>query len=169
MSDPRVAIHAALAARATEAASAFRNVVGSAHPESGPPCWGDLADHFKEILATDDARIDVFEGLRAAGDLSALILFLDLNQYRHSVLAHVWTIAHELPATVQCALVSLLEWTNVSPELAARLHPAARRLITDQNARARDREFFAAQAAALRSLRTRLPQVSVSVSVARTP
>jgi hypothetical protein len=169
MSDPRVTIGAALGARTSEAAAVFLRVIGSSHPESGPPCWGDLAEHFEAILRTDEARVDVFEGLRVAGDLGALVLFLDLNRDRIGVLVHVWSVAPELPATIQCALVALLEWSNVSPELAARLHPAARALLTNAAARARDREFYAAQAGALRALRTRLPQVSVPASVARTP
>jgi hypothetical protein len=124
------------------------------------PCWGDLADHFNAILATDEARIDVFEALRAVGDLGALVLFLDLNRSRPAVLQHVWSVAAALPATTQCALVSLDESAPVASELAAKLHPAARLLLADPAARARDHEMYAAHAAALRSLRTRLPQVT---------
>ena len=169
MNDPRVVLGAALGSRTGIATATFARVVSGDGAGTVPPCWGDLAEHFDAILTTDEARIDAFEGLRVAGDLGALLLFLDLNRARAGVLAHVWTVAHALPATIQCALVSLFEWSNVSPELAARLHPAARRLLTDPEARARDHEHYAAHVGALRALRTRLPQVTESASVARTP
>jgi hypothetical protein len=166
--DPRTAIGTALDARKTEGAAAFRRILGAAHPETGLPCWGDLADHFDALLTTDEARIDVFEGLRSAGELAALVLFLALNRTHPGVLEHVWQVAPELPATIQCALVSLYEWANVSRELAATLHPAARVLLADPDARDRDREFYAAQAGALRAQRTRLSQVSESAGALRT-
>ncbi len=169
MSDPRGLLGAALGSRTGHATATFARVVSGDGAGNVPPCWGDLAEHFDAILTTDEARIDAFEGLRVAGDLGALLLFLDLNRARMGVLAHVWKVAHTLPATIQCAFVSLLEWSNVSPELAASLHPAARRLLTDPAARARDHEHYAAHAGALRALRTRLPQVTESASVARTP
>jgi hypothetical protein len=169
VSDPRVVLGAALGSRTGIATAAFARVLSGDGAGSVPPCWGDLAEHFDAILTTDEARIDAFEALRAAGDLGALLLFLDLNRARTGVLAHVWTVARTLPATIQCAFVSLLEWSNVAPELAAGLHPAARRLLIDPEARVRDHEHYAAHAAALRALRTRLPQVTESASVARTP
>jgi hypothetical protein len=169
MTDPRIALGAALGSRAGAATTAFARVVSGEGSDGDPPCWGELAEHFDAILTTDEARIDAFEALRAAGDLGALLLFLDLNRVRAGVLAHVWTVVHTLPATIQCAFVSLVEWTNVSPELAARLHPAARRLLTDPEARARDHEHYAAHVGALRALRTRLPEVTASAGVARTP
>jgi hypothetical protein len=148
-----------LRTRAGAAALAFARVVAS-DAEAVAPCWGDLADHFNAILVTDEARIDVFEALRAVGDLGALVLFLDLNRSHPAVLQHVWSVAGTLPATTQCALVSLDETAPVASELAAKLHPAARLLLADPAACARDHEMYAAHAAALRSLRTRLPQVT---------
>jgi hypothetical protein len=159
MSDPRASIGAALHARACKAVLGFARVV-SGEGETTAPCWGDLADHFNALLATDEARIEVFEALRTVGDLGALVLFLDLNRARPAVLQHVWSVAQALPATTQCALVSLDEWAPVSSEVAAKLHPAARLLLADPAARARDHEMYAAHAAALRAQRTRLPQVS---------
>ena len=159
MSDPRASISAALRTRTGQAALAFERVVSSAG-EAMPPCWGDLADHFDAILATDEARVEVFEALRTVGDLGALVLFLDLNRTWPAVIQHVWSVAGTLPATTQCALVSLDETTPVSADVAAKLHPAARLLLADPAARARDHEMYAAHAAALRALRTRLPQVT---------
>ena len=159
MNDPRATIGAALRARTGQAALAFERVVSSAG-ETVPACWGDLADHFNAILATDEARIDVFEALRAVGDLGALVLFLDLNRSRPAVLQHVWSVVDALPATTQCALVSLDESALVATERVTKLHPAARLLVADPAARARDHEMYAAHAAALRGQRTRLPQVS---------
>jgi hypothetical protein len=159
MSDPRASIVAALLTRAVQAALAFARVV-SPGGEAMPPCWGDLADHFNAILATDEARIEVFEALRTVGDLGALVLFLDLNRTRPAVLQHVWSVAQALPATTQCALVSLDESASVASEVAAKLHPAARLLLADTAARARDHEMYAAHAASLRAQRTRLPQVT---------
>jgi hypothetical protein len=168
MSDPRVTIGAALRARTGNGVAAFARVVASIE-DGVAPCWGDLAEHFNTLLATDEERIDAFEGLRAAGDLSALIVFLDLNRARPGVLASVWKLAPELPATVQCALVSLDVAGAVPADGSARLHPAARALLADPGARERDHEFYAAQAAALRGFRTRAPQVSEPAPVARTP
>jgi hypothetical protein len=159
MSDPRAPISAALRARTGRAALAFARVV-SADGETTAPCWGDLADHFAALLSTDEARIDAFEALRAVGDLGALVLFLDLNRTRPAVLQHVWSVAPALPATTQCALVSLDESAPVSSEAAPKLHPAARLLVADPAARTRDHEMYAAHAAALRAQRTRLPQVT---------
>ncbi len=159
MIDPRDKIGAALVARPGQGARAFARVI-PADEHGAALCWGDLAEQFDQILTADDARIDAFEGLRAAGDLSALLVFLDLNRARPGVLARVWSIASELPATIQCALVSLDEKAEVPPGLAAALHPAARQLLADPAARARDHEVYAAHAAALRVFRTRAPQVS---------
>jgi hypothetical protein len=166
--DPRAKIGAALLARPGDGPRAFARVIPS-DEHGAVACWGDLADHFDQILTTDAARIDAFEGLRSAGDLSALLVFLDLNRARPNVLAHVWSVAPELPATIQCALVSLDVAAQVPADVAARLHPAARALLADPRARERDHEFYAAQAAALRAFRARAPQVSASTPAARTP
>ena len=169
MSDPRALLRAALSARSHAASAAFARIIGGENQRDCPLCWGDLAEHFDAVFRTDEARLDAFEGLRAAGELGALVLFLDLNRRRSGVLAGVWTVASSLPATVQCALVSLDEQVAFPNELTARLHPAARALLRDPIARAKEREFYAAQAGALRALRTRTPQVTETASVARTP
>jgi len=166
--DPRVTIVAALRTRTSAPVAAFARVIG-VDAEGVVPCWGDLADNFDRLLTTDDARAEAFEGLRAAGDLSALLVFLDLNRARPAVLGHVWAVAAELPATTQCALVSLDPLATVPSEVAVSLHPGARALLGDASARAREHEFYAAQAAALRAFRTRAPQVSVPAQPARTP
>jgi hypothetical protein len=169
VTDPRALLRAALAARAHTASGAFARAVGGDDHGSTPLCWGDLAEHFNAIFTTDEARLDAFEALRTARDLSALVLFLDLNRGRPGVLAGVWGVVSSLPATVQCALVALDLDVRASGEDAARLHPAARALLCDPVARAKEREFYAAQAGALRALRTRAPQVTEPASVARTP
>jgi hypothetical protein len=161
VSAPHDAIGAALRARSSGAVLTFARGL-AADARGVLPCWGDLALDFDRLLPTDDARLDAFEGLRAAGDLSALLVFLDLNRTRPGVLARVWSVASELPATIQCALVSLGDTAAVPPGLAAALHPAARQLLADPAARARDHEVYAAHAAALRAVRTRAPQVSES-------
>jgi hypothetical protein len=166
--DPRDTIGAALLARSSEAAHAFARVIVP-DAQGSAACWGDLADHFDRLLTTDDSRIDAFEGLRAAGDLSALLVFLDLNRTHPVVLGHVWKVAPELPATIQCALVSLDVTAAVPADIGARLHPAARALLADPAARERDHEFYVAQAAALRVFRTRAPQVSEPAPARRTP
>jgi hypothetical protein len=161
----RAAILTALRARTSAPVGAFARVVAEDAP--GPlACWGDLADSFDRLLPTDEARIDAFEALRAAGDLSALLVFLDLNRARAGVLAHVWSVARALPRATQCALVSLDLGAAPPPERVRELHPAARRLAVDPDARARDHETYAAHAAALRAFRTRAPQVSEPVASA---
>jgi hypothetical protein len=155
----RAAILTALRAHTSAPMAAFARVVAEDAPGAFA-CWGDLADSFDHLLPTDEARIDAFEALRAAGDMSALLVFLDLNRARPAVLAHVWSVAPSLPATTQCALVSLDPGAAPSPERVRELHPAARRLVEDADARARDHETYAAHAAALRAFRTRAPQVS---------
>ena len=155
----RAAILTALRAHTSAPVTAFARVVAEDAPGAFA-CWGDLADSFDHLLPTDEARIDAFEALRAAGDLSALLVFLDLNRARPAVLAHVWSVAPSLPATTQYALVSLDLGAVPAPERAAELHPAARRLAGDPDARARDHETYAAHGAALRAFRTRAPHVS---------
>lgn len=162
---PHEAIGAALRARTHTAVLAFARGI-AADAKGVWPCWGDLALDFDRLLTADDARLDAFEGLRAAGDLSALLVFLELNRGRSSVLAAVWKLAPELPATIQCALVALDPGGAVPAEVAARLHPGARALLRDPAARARDHEVYAAHAAALRAFRTRASQVTEST---RTP
>jgi hypothetical protein len=166
--DPRETIGEALRARASVGVHAFAQVIA---PDSSGAvlCWGELADHFDRLLADDGARLEAFEGLRAAADLSALVVFLDLNRARPGVLGAVWKLASELPATIQCALVSLDLSGDVPTGAAAKLHPAARALLADAPARERDHQFYAAQAAALRAFRTRAPQVSEPAHSARTP
>ncbi|MGO8999523.1 MAG: hypothetical protein ACLQVI_39870 [Polyangiaceae bacterium] len=159
MSAPHDVIGAALRTRPSGAVLAFARGL-AADARGILPCWGDLALDFDRLLVTDDARLDAFEALRAAGDLGALVVFLDLNRSWAGVLAEVWKLAPELPATIQCALVSLDASAPVPANLAARLHPAARALLENPAARARDHEVYAAHAAALRAFRTRAPQVS---------
>jgi hypothetical protein len=165
VTDPRDTIGAALRERTSAAVAAFARAVA---PDAAGhiSCWGDLAEDFDRLLGEDDARIDAFEGLRAAGDLLALLVFLDLNRIRPSVLAHVWKIAPSLPATTQCALVSLDASAPIPAEVAALLHPGARALLKDPAARARDHEFYAAHAASLRAFRTRAQKVTEPI---RTP
>ena len=155
----RDAILAALRARTSAAVATFARVVAEDAP-GALACWGDLADSFEHLLSSDEARIDAFEALRAVGDASALLVFLDLNRARPAVLAHVWSVAPTLPATIQCALASLDVGAAPAADRVRDLHPAARRLATDAEARARDHETYAAHAAALRAFRTRAPQVS---------
>jgi hypothetical protein len=168
MRDPRETIGEALRARAGGSVRAFAQVI-TADPSGAVLCWGELADHFDRLLADDSARLEAFEGLRAAADLSALVVFLDLNRARPGVLAAVWKVASELPATIQCALVSLDLSAELPADAAAKLHPAARALLADGPSRERDHQFYAAQAAALRAFRTRAPQVSEPAHSARTP
>ena len=169
MSDPRAAIASALGAHASApAASSLRRVVASVS-ERLPPCWGELGEQFTRHLTTDEARIKLFERLRSVGDLGALVLFLDLNRARPGVLAHVWSVAPDLPATAQCALVSLDDDEPHHSVLAACLHPAARILLVNPRARARDRGFYAALATSLRAQRTRPSPIPEPASVAPTP
>ena len=159
MSGPRDTISAALRQRTSAPVAAFTR--GIAPDDKGAaPCWGDLAEDFDRLLTTDDARLDALEGLRAAGDLLALLVFLDLNRARPGVLARMWKLAPELPATTQCALVSLDPAAAVPADVVPLLHPGARALVADAAARARDHEFYAAHAAALRAFRMRAPQVT---------
>ena len=156
MTDPRVLISTAFRARSHPAVESFGRFVAGEGSGDVPPCWGDIADSFAAALSSDEARVEAFEGLRASGDLGALILFLDLQRDEANVLAHAWAVAHELPPVVQCALVSLHVDATAPEGVGTRLHPAARNLLADADARARDHEFYAARAAALRSLRTRM-------------
>lgn len=154
MTEPRSLLSAALCGRAHPDVQSFGRFVAGETSGNVPPCWGDIVDAFDGALPTDEARVEAFEGLRASGDLGALILFLDHHRDLPNVLAQVWAVASELPVVVQCALVSL---NDTPPECdVARLHPAARNLLADADARARDHEFYAARAAALRSFRTRM-------------
>jgi len=169
MNDARTLVSAALRERSHPNVESFgRFVCGETNP-AVPPCWGDIVDAFDEALPTDDSRIEAFEGLRGAGDLGAILLFLDHHRDAPNVLAHVWAVAAELSPAAQCAVVSLNEPPAVPDGCIERLHPAARALLRDEVARARDHEFYAARAAALRSLRTRIAHLLGPEHPARTP
>jgi hypothetical protein len=147
----------------TKAATFADEIVDAALPE-GPLCWGHLVDRFEALFPSDGDRLSVLPALITAGDLGALLLFLDLCRDRPTVLAAIAKEAPRLPFTVQCALASMPETRTLLSSAPALHHAAAAIVAGDDALRAREHAVYSAHMSALRSHRTRAPKLSVATS-----
>jgi hypothetical protein len=117
-------------------------------------CWGDLADAAHASLQSDAERLALWHALLDAGDIRALMLFIDLQRDRPDVLREMLADAARVPFTVQCALVTAPEVARLGAPAPAGLCAAARELIgAPEERRSRDRAVYEAHMSALRAQR----------------
>ncbi|MCU0659698.1 MAG: hypothetical protein MUF64_31860 [Polyangiaceae bacterium] len=94
-----------------------------------------------------------WRALVLVGDARALLVFLDLFRKRVEVLREVVESLSSLPATVQCAVVSMPE-TEALLLSALELHPAAIELLAaSPTTRRKEHALHTARMGALRALR----------------
>ncbi len=117
-------------------------------------CWGNLADHVRSQITVDADRIELWRVLVDIGDRRALLLFLDLNRDRPSVLRAIFDAADGLAPVIQCALVTMPEAAPLLRLPLPHLGSAARELIASgAESIARDRATYEAHMSALRGQR----------------
>jgi hypothetical protein len=116
-------------------------------------CWGTLAEEAAHLFARTEDALELWRALMLVGDARALLVFLDLFRERIEVLREVVESLPLLPATVQCAVVSMPEVEALlSPALD--LHPAARELLAaSPSTRRKEHALHTARMRALRALR----------------
>lgn len=126
---------------------------------TAPPCWGAIAQQFDATFVEDGPRIDVLEALFDLGERRALLLFMEINRGRPTVLAALLRFAPRLAPAEQRALVAIVLHDGiVKIDEAARgaLHPGARELLgAPGRALASERELFEARVGALRAMHMR--------------
>ena len=120
-------------------------------------CWGNLADYVLAHLDRDDDRIALWRALVDVGDCRPLLVFLDLNRDRPAVLRAALEDVARLPLTVQRALVSMPEAESHLEVALPHLSAGALELVTDADARARDRALYESHMASLRAHRAAAP------------
>jgi hypothetical protein len=121
-------------------------------------CWGNLADHVLDHVVRDDDRIALWRVLVDIADRRPLLVFLDLNRDRPGVLRAVLEDVAHLPATLQCALVSMPEAQALLAPVVARLHPAALEVLeAGEEAKGRERVLYEAHMKSLRAQRAAAP------------
>jgi hypothetical protein len=116
-------------------------------------CWGNLAEEAARLFACAEDVWILWRALVLVGDARALLVFLDLFRERAEVLHKVVESLSSLPATVQCAVVSMPEAEPLlSPDLD--LHPAALELLAaSPQVRRQEHALHTARMRALRALR----------------
>ncbi len=118
------------------------------------PCWGTLADFVDATIERDEDRIALWHVLVAVGDRRPLLLFLDLNRDRPTVLAAIADDVGKLAPALQCAFVTMPESAAVLERALPNLGPAALELIGQgDEALVRERAVYAAQMGALRAMK----------------
>jgi hypothetical protein len=116
-------------------------------------CWGNLADEATRLFARTEDALVFWRALVLVGDARALLVFLDLFRKRVEVLREVVESLSSLPATVQCAVVSMPE-TEALLLSALELHPAAIELLAaSPTTRRKEHALHTARMGALRALR----------------
>ena len=116
-------------------------------------CWGNLAEDAARLFARTEDALVFWRALVLVGDDRALLVFLDLFREHGEVLREVVESLSSLPATLQCAVISMPE---IEPLLTPGidLHPAARELLEGTpRMRRKEHAFHTARMRALRALR----------------
>jgi hypothetical protein len=116
-------------------------------------CWGNLAEDVARLFPHASDALLLWRALMQVGDARALLVFLDLFREQEEVLRDVVAGLSSLPATLQCAVVSMPEVEHLlAPELD--LHPAARELLeATPLVRRKEQALHTARMRALRALR----------------
>jgi len=116
-------------------------------------CWGNLAEEAARLFTRTEDALLLWRALMQVGDARALLVFLDLFREHGEVLREVVASLASLPATLQCAVVSMPEFEPLlSPEFD--LHPAARELLAaSPSTRRKEHALHTARMRALQALR----------------
>lgn len=145
----RADVHSRFRKRRTRGAQRFGEMI-----QEKPRCWGDMVSVFHDVAKSDEARLDIFDGLVELGEWRPLALFLDAVRSQPSVLRVVAGRAAELPMEAQKAFVSLPEAAALWEQLPADIHPAAAALVSgSEDQREREREVVLGQVRKLQSHR----------------
>jgi hypothetical protein len=124
--------------------------LGSSIAQGG--CWGTLVGDLERICTENDDYLALFDILVQLKEARALLLFVMAVRKKPAIFEHVARRADELPRTVQCALVSLPDFDEISRTPRETLCAAAREVLLDPIARTEARIEYEAHTGHLRSM-----------------